>query len=109
METRFLQSVDLVVNGVGAGQNCSFFVDADNSGTLVRTHDFDADGKSDILWRNTSGEAGIWFMNGATISSTPSLGIVPNDWSIVGQRDFDGDGKAISSGATRTATSASGL
>ena len=57
-------------------------------------HNFDGDGKSDIVWRNTSGEAGVWFMNGAMVSSTPSFGVVPNSWSIVGQRDFDGDGKA---------------
>lgn len=57
-------------------------------------HDFNGDIQSDILWRNTSGETGIWFMNGAAISAAASYGFIPNNWSVVGQRDFDGDGKS---------------
>ena len=30
------------------------------------TSDFNADGKSDILWQNTNGQADIWVMNGVT-------------------------------------------
>ena len=69
-------------------------VQCPSPGAARAPHDFNGDGKSDIVWRNTSGEAGIWFMNGGTISSAPTLGIVPNNWSIVGQRDISGDGKA---------------
>jgi phospholipase C len=61
---------------------------------LVDTHDFNGDGKSDIAWRDTSGNTAIWLMNGATVLSSGLIGTVPATWSIVGQRDFNGDGKA---------------
>jgi probable HAF family extracellular repeat protein len=61
----------------------------------VATHDFNGDGMSDILWRNTTnGDVGIWLMNGSQFLSLADLGVIPVSWQIVGQRDFDGDGKA---------------
>ena len=62
--------------------------------TLSNSHDFNGDNKSDIAWRDTSGDVAFWLMNGASVSSTGGIGGVPGTWSIVGQRDFDGDGKA---------------
>jgi predicted extracellular nuclease len=59
----------------------------------VRT-DFGNDKKSDILWRNTSGEAYIYQMNGFNVASEASLGVVGNDWKIANTGDFNGDGKA---------------
>ena len=57
------------------------------------THDFNGDGKSDIAWRDTGGNTGVWLMNGAQV--TPAgVGSVAAGWSIVGQHDFNGDGKA---------------
>jgi hypothetical protein len=64
------------------------------SGALVDSHDFNASGMSDVLWRNTSGAVGMWLMNGATIAQNSLAGSAPTTWSIVGQRDFNGDGKA---------------
>jgi FG-GAP-like repeat len=58
------------------------------------THDFNADGRSDILWRDSSGQLAIWFMNGAAIASATGAGTVTTDWSVVGQRDFNSDGFA---------------
>jgi phospholipase/lecithinase/hemolysin len=57
------------------------------------THDFNGDRKSDIAWRDSSGVAALWLMNGATVSSSGGLGTIPTSWQIVGQRDFNGDGK----------------
>ena len=57
------------------------------------THDFNGDRKSDIAWRDSSGAAALWLMNGAAISSSGSLGTIPTSWQIVGQRDFNADGK----------------
>jgi FG-GAP-like repeat len=57
--------------------------------------DFNGDGKSDILWQNSStGQRVIWLMNGTTLQSTVSLGTVATSWSIAGSSDFNGDGKA---------------
>jgi len=37
---------------------------------------------SDILWIDSSGNIAIWFMNGATISSTAGYGNVGTVWSV---------------------------
>ncbi len=64
--------------------------------TLPSTHNFNADGLSDILWQDTSGNLALWEMNGGTIlnANTAGFGAVPAPWAIVGQRDFNADGKA---------------
>jgi hypothetical protein len=66
--------------------------------TIQRAGDFNGDGKSDILFRNSDGTVAIWFMNGGTIVSqafpTPTPGVPPGlDWAIQGAGDFNGDGK----------------
>jgi FG-GAP-like repeat len=60
------------------------------------THDFNGDGKSDILWQDTSGSGSvdIFLMNGAQILQNAGVANALSPWSIVGQRDFDGDGKS---------------
>jgi hypothetical protein len=65
------------------------------------SHDFNGDGRSDIAWRDASGDVVVWLMYGtaANPSSQPSqistVGTVPVAvWSIVGQRDFNGNGDA---------------
>ncbi|MBR1123495.1 FG-GAP repeat protein [Bradyrhizobium lablabi] len=57
-------------------------------------HDFNGDGKSDIVWRNDAGVGQIWDMDGATILDANSLGGVPTNWNVAGTGDFNGDGKA---------------
>jgi hypothetical protein len=63
-------------------------------GPLTSTHDFNGDGRSDIAWRDASGDLALWLMNGTTVLSSGGFGGVPATWSIVGQRDFNGDGTA---------------
>jgi hypothetical protein len=58
------------------------------------THDFNGDCNSDIAWRASNGDVGIWLMNGTQVLQEQDLGNVTPAWSIVGQRDFNGDGKA---------------
>ena len=62
-------------------------------GALASSHDFNGDTKSDIAWRDTSGDVAIWLMNGAQVATSAGLGTVATTWSIVGQHDFNGDGK----------------
>ena len=65
-------------------------------GESVRTNrtDFDGIGTSDLIWRNSSsGLAGIWLMNGTSVSSVAALPTVSNpQWEIQGAGDFNGDG-----------------
>ena len=61
---------------------------------LAATHDFNGDGKSDILWRNTSGTVAAWLMNGGAVAQSAALATLPANFSVVGQHDFNGDGKA---------------
>ena len=60
----------------------------------VAAHDFNGDGKSDILWRNTGGTVAAWLMNGGTVLQSAALGTLPSSFSIIGQHDFNGDGNA---------------
>jgi streptogramin lyase len=52
--------------------------------SVAETGDFNGDGKSDILWRDSSGDAAIWFMNGTTVSSGVGLGTIATSWTIQG-------------------------
>ena len=58
--------------------------------------DFFDDGKSDILFRNTSsGQTYLWQMNGGTVSSTAVTSTqVGTNWQVEGVGDFNGDGKS---------------
>jgi hypothetical protein len=78
-----------------ATPDASLSPDSRGHGTTARTHlycrwrggwsigetdDFDGEGKSDILWRDTNtGATAIWFMNGTQISQTAILGVVPTN------------------------------
>ena len=75
--------------------------------TSRNAHDFNGDGWSDVLWRNaTSGQVLAWtvectqrFLPPFDQNTCQQLGasspwVSPtNDWQIVGQRDFNGDGR----------------
>jgi hypothetical protein len=62
---------------------------------IVGTGDFNNDGKTEILWRNTkTGENLVWFMDGSTYKSQTALKSETDlSWKIVGTGDFNGDGR----------------
>ena len=68
--------------------------------------DFDADGKSDILWRHSSGAVYLWMMDGTSLHASTYVPPIGLAWKVAGMDDFDGDGKTDilwreqSSGAT---------
>jgi kumamolisin len=63
--------------------------------TVPNPPDFDGDGKQDFLWRNTTtGQVGIWLMNGPTATAEVNIGSPSLAWSIINTGDFDGDGKS---------------
>ncbi len=78
------------------------FYEAANADTLVQTvgaanparSDFNADGKSDLLWQNADGRVAVWLMNGLAPSATSEILAGGTGWSVVQIADFDGDGKA---------------
>ena len=51
---------------------------------LVPTHNFNGDGKSDILWQNDNGMAGIWLMDGMNPIVAAAVGSNPgSDWHLL--------------------------
>jgi len=57
--------------------------------------DFSANGKADLLWRNTgSNDLQLWAGNGAGGFMNEDLGIVGAAWHVQETADFNGDGKA---------------
>jgi uncharacterized repeat protein (TIGR02543 family) len=65
-------------------------------GVIVAQADFDGDGKTDILFRDSAtGALTIWFMNGITQSITASVVFTPGVTELfAGVGDFNGDGLA---------------
>jgi FG-GAP-like repeat len=57
-------------------------------------HDFNGDARSDILWRDTSGNVALWLLNGSQVVAAGALGALPATYAIVGQRGFDGSSNA---------------
>ena len=97
--------VDWTMNGsqITGSQNLTLQggqVSPDASWSVAGIGDFNGDGKSDILWRNTNGMLIEWRMNGSQISSSQEVTLggsavgPDSSWSIVGVGDFNGDGKS---------------
>jgi FG-GAP-like repeat len=86
-------------NGVTADITPATATETRNNFTLTVTtatlrNDFNGDGKSDILWRNTDGRVALWQMNGSTLTTGSVFANVPTTWTIANTGDFNGDGKS---------------
>lgn len=94
-------SSGLVINWLGTSG--AAFVNNHSVSAMVRTTDwrisgvgdFDGDGKDDVLWRHENGLLGMWMgtTQGAFADNkTLAMAVVPNDWTVAGVADFNGDG-----------------
>ena len=59
-----------------AGKIIAYYRNPTRLPSRVATHDFNGDGKSDIVWRDTTGDTAIWLMNGAASCRRPGSGSV---------------------------------
>ena len=59
-------------------------------------NDFSGDGRSDLLWRNSSGALSTWTVgaNGTTMLPSVYNAQVGTDWRVLGTADFNGDARA---------------
>jgi hypothetical protein len=64
--------------------NSSFVANVASQWSIQLTGDYNGDGFSDILWRDTSSNVALWEMNGIAVLNVNSsfLGNVPSQWSI---------------------------
>jgi len=60
----------------------------------VASHDFNDDGRSDVLWKGPAGEVELWLMDGGTVLSQHQLLGGGTGYFISQVADFNGDGRA---------------
>jgi hypothetical protein len=88
------------ISGGGDTTSGGAAVRPDASWSVAGIGDFNGDGNSDILWRNSSGSLNLWQMNGATITSggpvtSGGVAVSPDaTWHVVEIGDFNGDGNS---------------
>ena len=74
-------------------------VDVDITNTIFdpRTphQNFDGINQGDFLWQNDNGQAAVWLLKGTTPISVAAVGGNPGaDWHLVGDGDFNQDGRS---------------
>jgi hypothetical protein len=72
----------------------------DTSWSVAGVGDFNGDGYSDMVWRQSGGSLALWDMQGSTVTSSSAVTYQGNSlapdasWSVAGVGDFNGDGPA---------------
>ena len=70
------------MNGTAIAGSAALLTLPDPNWKVVGTSDFNADGKPDIVWRNTAtGQNAVWYMNGTTITGQ----VLPTEPTSTGQ------------------------
>jgi len=49
---------------------------------IIVSSDFNGDGKSDLLWQNSSGEVAVWEINGTSVIGSASLANPGRAWHV---------------------------
>jgi subtilisin family serine protease len=60
---------------------------------LIAVADFNADNKTDLLFRRADGMMALALMNGLQVTSFQLLGGIGTEWKVIGVGDFNGDGR----------------
>lgn len=73
--------------------------DGTGLGTIVnddmpRRSDFNGDGRSDLMWRNTVSGANVIWRSANSATQQGVTGVTNQAWIVAGVGDFNGDGKA---------------
>ena len=88
------------LDGVHTGDGVKVIFDASQPAAtltvpaLVPTHNFNGDGKADILWQNDNGMPAIWTMDGTNVTGGAALPNPGPTWHVEAAADFNGDGKS---------------
>ena len=85
-----------LANGGFTPNNANAAVVVSTAGQVAGTGDFNGDGRSDILWRNTDGTLSNWLGEtdgGFTPNNAIAAAVVPTAWQVAGTGDFNGDGR----------------
>ncbi|MFO1082467.1 MAG: VCBS repeat-containing protein [Reyranellaceae bacterium] len=92
LDANRLSAYDTVMQGRSAA----------NPGTswqIAGTGDFNGDRQADLLWRGSSGEVGIWELDGtqlvayAQVTRAGAPVVLGSAWQIAGTADYSGDGR----------------
>ena len=58
-----------------------------HNSSIVQTGDYNGDGFSDILLEDNTGNLIAWFMQGATVAKTQTLGNIGSKWTVQSLND----------------------
>jgi hypothetical protein len=87
--------VQVIANGGGPANDFEYqgSLDVVLNGRVASIGDLNGDGQPDILWQNSStGDCGIYLMNGTSVTGWADLGTISPQWRIGGTGDFLGNG-----------------
>jgi len=81
------------MGGDGCSSTCQ--LEAPSTGGARKVvSDYNADGRSDIFWRNDASGADVIWLSANAATSQSTTGVSSLAWKVVGKGDFNGDGKA---------------